>query len=489
MPHKPSFPPLGLFLSLPVVWAVLLGLLAARLSAIGLSPLGPGVDEAQYWLWGQTPQLGYYSKPPLIAWILALTDRFFSDQMTGLRVAAPLLHLLTAVLLWRAGAVLFSPKAGRLAALLWSSLPAVGLGSFVMSTDTPMLLFWTAGLYCFARVLAGTGKSELWLVGCGLCVGLAALSKYAGLYFIISVLIWCLADRRRPAGQRAALFAVFCAAVFITSLPTWVWNFSNGFVTILHLGENANLQDRQMSAAGVASFWGAQFAVFGPLSLILLALALMPAGRGGAEHRLHLFVWPVLGIMTIQAFIKEANANWAVAAYPAAVLLVSHMVTDSRYRGLKAAGLAAMLSNLAICAVLIGVTATGSLGPLAPASDPLRHLRGWTELADQTSRTARQAEAGTIIAFNRESAALLHWHLTEDSPDVVLPRLGSGAGNHYHRTYPLHRGSARPLLALTDTAQPPDHLPVEADWRGPVAISEVRISARDTRRVWFWTTD
>ena len=489
MPHKPQFQPLGLFLSLPVVWAVLLGLLAARLSAIGLSPLGPGVDEAQYWLWGQTPQLGYYSKPPLIAWILAASGSVFDAQIFSLRGPAPVLHLLTALLLWQTGSVLFSARAGRLAALLWSSLPAVGLGSFVMSTDTPMLLFWTAGLFCFASALRTHSNIYLWLICCGLCIGLSALSKYAGLYFIIGIFFWCLTDRTRPASQRAALFAVFCAAVFITSVPTWAWNFSNGFVTILHLGENANLEDSQMSAAGIVSFWGAQFAVFGPVSLVLLGFALIRSGRSEADDRLHLFVWPVLGIITLQAFLKEANANWAVAAYPAATLLVSHLITDSRSRLIRAAGQTALLANLAICAVLITVTATGSLGALAPASDPLRHLRGWQVLADQTSRTASSTDAGTIIAFNRESAALLHWHLRQTGPQIVLPRLGPGAGNHYHRTYPLRAQSPRPLLALTDTADPPDHLAVQADWRGPVATSEVRISARDTRRVWFWTAD
>ena len=167
---------------------MLLGLLAVRLVAITVSPLGPGVDEAQYWLWGQTPQLGYYSKPPLIAWILALTDRIFADQIIGLRVAAPVLHLLSALILWQTGAVVFSEKAGRLAAVLWASLPAVGLGSFVMSTDTPMLLFWSAGLFCFTHALQASRYVYRWIICCGICIGLAALAKYAGLYFLLGVL-------------------------------------------------------------------------------------------------------------------------------------------------------------------------------------------------------------------------------------------------------------------------------------------------------------
>ena len=489
MSQKPPVQPFGLLLSVPVVWAVMLGLLAARLTAIGLSPLGPGVDEAQYWLWGQTPQLGYYSKPPLIAWILAASGAVTDSAIFGLRGLAPVLHLTTAVLLWQTGRVLLSARAGRLAAVLWASLPAVGLGSFVMSTDTPMLLFWSAGLLCFAKMVQSPRTAGLWLVCCGICVGLAALSKYAGLYFIIGVLIWCLTDKARTAGQRAGLFALFCGAVFITSLPTWLWNFNNGFVTLLHLGENANLQDTEMSAAGIASFWGAQFAVFGPVLLVLLGWALFLARRGGPPGRLSVFVWPVLAIMTVQAFMKEANANWAVAAYPAATLMVSQAVLSARSRFLPAAGQAALLVNLGLCAGLIAVTATGRLGPLAPASDPLRHLRGWDQLAKQTEQAARDTGARTIIAFDRESAALLHWHLAGTSTEIVLARLGPGAGNHYHRTYPLRPQPARPLLALTDTPHPPDHLPVRAGWRGPVATSEVQISRRDSRRVWFWQAE
>lgn len=497
MPTPLSLRPSGPVLTLPLVWAILLGLLAVRLFAITLSPLGPGVDEAQYWLWGQTPQLGYYSKPPLIAWILALTDQIFDDQIIGLRAAAPVAHLLSALILWQTGALLFSDKAGRLAALVWASLPAVGLGSFVMSTDTPMLLFWSAGLYCFARALQANRSAYRWMICCGICIGLAALAKYAGLYFIVSVLVVLGADRTRSGRQRAVLFLLFCISVLVTSLPTWIWNFSNGFVTILHLGENANLQNSQASFSGAAAFWAAQLGVFGPVLLGLLICTLAIWGRGGPGRWLHLFIWPVLVIMTIQAVLKEANANWAVAAYPAAILLVSQMIVASRQRLMRRAGQLAVLVNLVICSGFIAASATGSLGPLAPESDPFRHLKGWPALAEQTLATARATGAKTVIAYDRESAALLHWylqghlqgHLRDEGLAIVLPRLGPGQGNHYHRSYPLRPHAARPLLALTDTDSAPFHLPVEADWRSGGAKSEVRISQRDTRRVWFWRAD
>ena len=39
------------------------------------------VDDAQYWFWGQELAWGYYSKPPLIAWILRLSTAIGGSTM------------------------------------------------------------------------------------------------------------------------------------------------------------------------------------------------------------------------------------------------------------------------------------------------------------------------------------------------------------------------------------------------------------------------
>ena len=482
-------------------WVLLLASLAVRLCAVIVSPLQPSVDEAQYWLWGQAPQLGYYSKPPLIAWLLAGTSFIFDNQNFGqllsLRIAAPVIHTLTAIFLWQTGRLLFSDNAGRLAALLWISLPAVGLGSFVMSTDTPLLLFWSAGLYCLVRADETVWPNYRWVGLAGFCVGLATLAKYAGLYFILSFTFWLITSWFHKPNQKFKLFGIFCTTVLIISSPTWFWNYNNNFVTLLHLVENANYSEGgpslyQINSEAfqrVAAFWGAQLAVFGPVTFLLLVFSLTSLGQSAKHNRLQFFIWPVLIIMTCQAFIKEANANWAVAAYPAAVLLVGQLIATSRSWLILFLGKMALLVNLSLCCALVAATAIGSLGPLAPTSDPLRHLRGWSELAQKVETQVNKTGAKTIIAYDRQSAALLHWYLQDTAFDIVLPRHGPGQGNHYHRTYPLNDSASRPLLALTEQGGKPTHLSVSARWQGPTARSEVQISKRDSRKVWFWKSD
>ena len=69
-------------------------LFSARLFAIIISPLELGVDEAQYWVWSQDLAFGYYSKPPLIAWIISISHALFGHYPWAVRLPAPIIQLM-----------------------------------------------------------------------------------------------------------------------------------------------------------------------------------------------------------------------------------------------------------------------------------------------------------------------------------------------------------------------------------------------------------
>src|SRR5690242_15144363 len=52
-----------------LLWLLLLGILALRIVGLALSKAELYYDEAQYWAWAQNPAFGYYTKPPLVAWM------------------------------------------------------------------------------------------------------------------------------------------------------------------------------------------------------------------------------------------------------------------------------------------------------------------------------------------------------------------------------------------------------------------------------------
>ena len=69
-----------------LIGIALLMITLLRSAAVITTPLELGVDEAQYWLWSQTPDFGYFTKPPLIAWIIGLAHWIFGHHTWAVRL-------------------------------------------------------------------------------------------------------------------------------------------------------------------------------------------------------------------------------------------------------------------------------------------------------------------------------------------------------------------------------------------------------------------
>lgn len=459
------------------VLAAILSIFAARLLAVFITPLTLDVDEAQYWVWSQNPDFGYYSKPPLIAWIIGLSHAIFGHSSWAVRLPAPALHLGIALLLWRAGFLLYGAGAGRIAGLLWTMMPAVALGSFVITTDSPMLLFWSAALLFFIKAQCPQGAAfspssiDLrWLFAAGLAVGFAMLGKYAALYFLLGAVLYLgWVDPRKFALR----FGVLLAGFLIAASPNLVWNLANGFVTFFHLGYNANLSVPAYSPMQIAVFLANQLAVFGPLTFILCLVAVVRFSKG--RLLLLSFSLPIILIMMVQAYLKEANANWAVAAYPALTILLGGWLAEASGGRLRAlCGRWALALNGIAVLVAALILAAGSLGPIKLKSDPLRHLRGWDALAADMAPHLDAYQIKTVLADNRASAAILPFYLYPRPITVRLFDADNRPSNHFERAYNFTPDSYLPALAISEADIPP--APNFVNWRGPIDRSSHRIS-------------
>ena len=154
-----------------LVAAALALILVVRVAAVLASPLNLYADEAQYWRWAQELAWGYYSKPPMIAWLIHLTTGLLGDSESAVRLAAPFLHTAAAGALYFAGRAMFSARTGTYAALLYALMPAVTLSSTVLSTDGVLMPFWCAALYLAWRLRSGGGWARCAARGRGLRAG------------------------------------------------------------------------------------------------------------------------------------------------------------------------------------------------------------------------------------------------------------------------------------------------------------------------------
>jgi len=103
---------------------VLLAVTVARLIWLRVGGLDLYPDEAQYWLWSLTPDWGYFSKPPLIAWVIRATTLLLGDDEAGIRIASPLFHFGTALVIFHTARRLYNARVASWSAIGYATLLA-----------------------------------------------------------------------------------------------------------------------------------------------------------------------------------------------------------------------------------------------------------------------------------------------------------------------------------------------------------------------------
>jgi 4-amino-4-deoxy-L-arabinose transferase-like glycosyltransferase len=360
-----------------------------------ITPLELHPDEAQYWLWSRTLDLGYFSKPPLIAWIIAATTAIGGDSESWVRLGGPLLHAATGLLLFLVGRRLYSAPAGLLACGLYTLMPGVQLSSLVISTDAPLLTFLSAALLTYSSLPAhpdrtSPGRAALLAA----CLGAAALAKYAAIYALIGIALHLLTDREARRAWTVPAAAAASGAFLLVLAPNLVWNATHRFATLSHTVDNANLGGSLFHPLAMGEFLLSQFGVFGPVAFGVLVAGLIilrVRGLGPADRMLLCWIAPPLIIVTIQALLSRANANWAAAAYPAAAVLVAAWLVRWRARGWM---IAALGSQAAIALVFILCVTRPDIANQIGAANSLKRSRGWDATVDALIQRARQEQGG-----------------------------------------------------------------------------------------------
>jgi hypothetical protein len=76
-------------------WQLLAAVFVARIGVMLLFVNGADLagDEAYYWDWGRRPDWCYYSKPPMIGWMMGVIGWLTGNAEWGIRFAALLLGI------------------------------------------------------------------------------------------------------------------------------------------------------------------------------------------------------------------------------------------------------------------------------------------------------------------------------------------------------------------------------------------------------------
>ncbi|MDB5306002.1 MAG: hypothetical protein JWO38_204 [Gemmataceae bacterium] len=363
--------------------AVILGWSALNLAYLAFAcPLDLAPDEAHYWHWSRHLDWSYYSKGPLIAWLIRgscelfgdLSGRLVGSEMLAVRLPAVLSGgLLLAGLYTLAVEILRCPRTALAVVVLALTLPPVTAAAVVMTIDPPFLAFWAWGLvFVWKGVRPGSDPTPLprtvgsgsgrgcWWTAAGLCSAFGVLAKYPMLLFPLAVMGFVVCTRRGEL--RRPGFWVFLGLTALGCVPIVLWNAGHDLVSIRHALGQAGIGDgvkerpfRWLGPLGFAAgqvgvllgFWFVAFAAAGwayrhhsgCLSFRRGREALGPCSRtesqgkkaGPCDVGLSLLWWasvPVWGVFFVASSRNAGQVNWPAAAYVGGVLLAVAWVRD-----------------------------------------------------------------------------------------------------------------------------------------------------------------
>jgi len=429
------------------------GLLLLRIGALLLSPYNLHGDEAQYWAWSKSLDWGYFTKPPGIAAVIAFFTSLFGDAEWAVRIGSPVLHSVTAYIIYGTARHIWSGATGFWAAAFYILMPGVWFSSNLISTDVPLLLCWALALNAWVHLR----EKSTWprAVQLGLALGLGFLSKYAMLFFFPALILAIIFD---PPTRKAliSLKGMLALSLFAACLiPNMIWNMNHDFATLTHTAANADYEAGSLPVKPLQflEFSLGQLAVFGPVSFVLFILAISAAFRNRLDapsRFLALFALSPLVIIAVQALLSRADLNWAVTGYIAAAILTAHYGVKNWPKLKNWTGYNLLIQSLVCLAVLTIYMMPSAVDALGRAND-VKRLRGWPATVETLSNVYDQGHDGNayraiaadkrihFYALNYNNigkTAPLHMWLYKSKPD----------NNHAEITHPLPAGDAPVLL-------------------------------------------
>jgi len=357
-----------------------------RLSLIITGPFNLTPDEAHYWEWSRRPDWSYYSKGPMIAWLISIGTLLFGNTELGIRFFAVVLSALSSVLLFRIGKELYDERTGLSSALLIPVVPLFSVFGMLLTIDSPFIFFWVLSLYFFHRIIRREGNVPLfsWIL-LGISSGAGLLTKYTMAFFLFSAFLYLIFEKdARKFLKTPGPYLTVIISMLVFS-PVIFWNASHGWVTLKHTAGQAHLHEGIVfSLRTFGEFLGSQFGVITPLLFVMSLIALRKVWftRGGSF--LFWFSMPILVFFFLKSIQGKVQANWALTGYITPLVAFSTVYISGWENRSKAVRTATVASVLLALLVTLFAHYPSALR-LPDKLDPSTRLAGWKELGKEAS--------------------------------------------------------------------------------------------------------
>jgi hypothetical protein len=304
-------------------------------------PIDLSGDEAHYWDWSRRLDLSYYSKGPLVAYLIRASCAVFGDTMWAVRLPALVLGVGTSLVTYGLTLKLFRSDRLALGAVLLNHIvPMFVAGSLLMTIDPPFFFCWALATYLLAGILFDERpKPWAWPL-IGVAIGVGFLAKYAAFLWLPTMLLVLWRDE--PRGRRELRSWgpwVACGVALLFTIPVIAWNARNGWVSVMHVGKQTGTTAVTegggiLGAPGrIVEFLAGQAAVIGPPLVVMIVAGALYARRLRREdprspeaRRTDFLLWVALPFFVLATLVNlraKAQLNWPAPAYFTGMILLA----------------------------------------------------------------------------------------------------------------------------------------------------------------------
>jgi len=397
-----------------VLAAVLVALTAFRFWAA--SHLGLIPDETYYWLWSRVPSWGYYDHPPMIAWWIWLSTRFFGPTPLGVRFLPVLSVLLASVAVYGTARELLADRGYAVRAALWVNATfLIGGGAIFATPDAPSILFWALGVWVLARIRSRP-NAYLWLLF-GAIAGFGCVSKYTNLFLGLGVIAWLLIDPKARRWLASPWLYAGGAVALAVFAPVILWNAEHHWISFAK--QFGRIEDGHFTLRYLGEFLAVQFGLLNPLIAILATVAIGRAVRSPREAQFPPAVFllatacPLIVYMVFHSFHDRVHGNWPGPVYPTVALLAA--MVDSEKLGIHLRRMAFLAAPIGIGLPLLAFAYFGLTGAdQLPFPSQADLLFGWAELSNEVDAIRQHENADWIATADYGLTAELKYHAADD---------------------------------------------------------------------------
>jgi len=412
------------------------------------------VDEAYYVAWSKSPDFGYWTKPPMIAWTIGAARQLCGESAGCVRLVPVIAFPLSTLLMFAlARRLSFTEWQACIAALAFATLPMTSFYGVAATTDGLLLLYWIAAML-FLRI-ALDGKRIAWLIA-GSFMGLALLSKYSAGVFAASAALAMLHPSWRHWWRSPWPLLAGLTAILVFSPNLW-WNLTHGAPTFAHTAELSQHSGYSVHPEAMLEFLLSQFLVAGPIIFggflaWLISREWLPNRAASADGWFLLSLsLPFIAVISLQALLSRAHANWAAPAMVAACLAAVYFLLQRR-RWLVASFAINVL--LAVLLYHFDVLVREPFGLQHTfRTDPFWATRSWPNIHAQVRDALRNPPLGNanarIASDDRAILAQLQWGLVLSPGSALGWQRGVRPGNHFDQHFPLPSKLSAPVLLVT----------------------------------------